>query len=317
MRISSLAKLIGGELLNHTITEQIEGFCFNSSKATRQNAYFALHGDLLDMRAAVQNGAYCIITDLDITPFDNEIAFIKVVDLRLSIYRLARYYATQKELRFASINVLDFDILKHISGDFTLLSGDFGEIFRVIEKSPRHGLIFSNDFALLEKISFEPLNIAPKKADIIKQNSLFFSDFEFNAARYSLQFPRFFIDELCGVLGFLQEQGVSFKLKDFKDFAHFRALFVDFQNTPTSFGASQKAFICESDEHIFSTFCASLKGKMALCAPLHRGLKCADISFASLGELKKLRNFTYALVLCEYDELYGALNTKEQGEFLF
>lgn len=83
-------------MLNEPLIKQIDGFSFISSKVARQNAYFDIYGDLASIHQAAQNGAYCIISELDIIPFDNEIAFIKVDDLRLSIYRLMRYFATQK-----------------------------------------------------------------------------------------------------------------------------------------------------------------------------------------------------------------------------
>lgn len=319
MRIASLAKLIDAKMLNEPLIGQIDGFCFQSQKVTRQNAYFDFYGDLKDIYQAAQNGAYCIISELDLSPFDNEIAFIKTSDLRLSIYRLMRYFATQKELRFSKITDLQMDILKHINADFSVLNTDFIENFYKIQNANFKGLFFSSEQNLLEKISFNTLKINPKKANIIKQNSLFFSDFTFNGERISLQYPNVFLDDLCEILGFLSEQNIAFKLKDFKDFTHFRAIFVNSQNQIAPFGASARAFICENNESVFKRICAKLKGQMLFCVPQNfkKQENAEYFSFSRLDDLKNLRNFTYALVLCDYDELFEILSKQYQNELLF
>lgn len=319
MRISSLAKLIDAKILNEPLIGQIEGFCFQSQKVMRQNAYFDFYGDLKNIYQAVQNGAYCIISELDLKPFDNEIAFIKTSDLRLSIYRLMRYFATQKELRFSKITDLQMDILKHINANFSVLYTDFIENFYKIQNANFKDLFFSNEQNLLEKISFTTLKISPKKANMIKQNSLFFSDFTFNGERISLQYPNVFLDDLCEILGFLNEENIAFKLKDFKDFTHFRAIFVDSQNQIAPFGASARAFICENNESIFNKLCAKLKGQMLFCVPpnFKKQENTEYFSFLRLNDLKNLRDFTYALVLCNYDELFEILSSQHQNELLF
>ncbi len=319
MRIASLAKLIGAKMLNEPLIKQIDGFSFISSKVARQNAYFDIYGDLASIHQATQNGAYCIISELDIIPFDNEIAFIKVDDLRLSIYRLMRYFATQKELKFAQISNLQLNILKHINADFSVLCADLIQNFNQIQNASAKSLFFTTELNLLEKITFCPLKIAPQNAKIIKQNSLFFSDFIFNNERFSLQFPNVFVNELCEILGVLTEQNIAFRLKDFKDFTHFKALFVSTQNQPAPFGASARAFICENDKSVFKWLCAKLKNQMLFCVPpnFKKHENTDYFSFSSLDDLKNLRNFTYALVLCDYDELFKILSTRHQNELLF
>lgn len=273
---------------------------------------------------AVAAGAYAVIYEGDFEIFDFEVAFLRADNLNLALWRLARYFMTERGHSAALASPVQIAILRHLflPKNAVILEREpdhaFMQIFRASEEG---ACFFSDDFSSLQKLSFEPVALGVRGVSNLNESSLFFCDLDMGGARYAnLQFPPFFADELCGVCEFFASRGLDFRVRDLRDFPHFRAIFVNRFSRPVAFGTSERAFICESDPALFEREAAYLRGKNAkvkICAPKSLNLNFADVQFANPAELAKLNGFTYALALCDWNELFGSLSQERVEPSLF
>ncbi len=292
MKIQNLAGIISAKLINNPQISQISGFCFEAGKMKRGECFFARSE--LEAKLAAKNGAYAIVGD--ILPFDDEIAFLRVNDMDAAILRLIRYFITANNLLVLNLNASQCAVLSLFCGDFTLCKSKLENILKHAMSAKSKVLAIKE---APKNLSFECYNLTEVKSVKSSSLSLFYSDFAYKGIRYSLALPSVFVGEFCALLAFFYDKNIEFYLKDFKDFEAFKPLFVGIKNQVVA--SSNRAFICIKDAQIFE-FCAS-----RLNAP----------AFSDLSEPKSLNFEKFALVNCDYKELYKQLEEQKIEESLF
>lgn len=305
MKIQNLAGIIGSKVLNEPLISSIEGFCFEAHKAKRGECFFATNE--LEATLAVKNGAYAIIGD--IKPFDDEVAFLYSDDLELSYARLLRFFTSHNGVSLVLLNQLQMALFSCISADVILLNKDKKANLEALICASSGSIAFLADSKSARLSSFECETLG---CDFTPKNlcaSLFYSDFLLEGTKYSLGLSEIFLADFIGILSFLRQKNIDFKLKDFQGF---KPLFVGADNNPSHFGA--RAFICVNDIFVWDITLNRLKNLHSF-AP--KGIK-ASRNFANLSELKSLSFDRYALVFCQYQELFDCLNeSKEKQNELF
>lgn len=307
MKIQNLAGIIGSKLLNEPLISSIEGFCFEAHKAKRGECFFATNE--LEARLAVRQGAYAIVGD--ITPFDDEVAFLYSDDLDLAYSKLLRFFISHNNILLVLANRLQMALFSCISADVILLNKD--------KKANLEALICASSGSIAFLADSKSARLSSFKSEVLGRDlsiknlcaSLFYSDFIFDGAKYSLGLSEIFLADFAGILSFLRQKNIDFKLKDFHSF---RPLFVGANNKPT---ASSRAFICINDKEIWEFAKNALKDLPAF-APKELNAGVNGVNFADLSELKSLSFDRYALVFCQYQELFDCLNeSKEKQDELF
>ncbi|HEG5083145.1 TPA: hypothetical protein SEV89_000395 [Campylobacter fetus] len=324
MRIENLTRLVDGELQNNPKISMVSGFCLEADDVKNGFAFIALNATRDDAILAIQNGAYALITDLNLEIYDDEIAIIKVDNLASSVLRLARFIATQKELKFFHLNVVQNAIFSCLSlpKKISLISSNLNEILTKIINAAHNDIFLSKDEILLNRI-FEKTAIKDSQNfSLIHSHSIFYTSIMFLDTYYeNLNFPSIFASDLAKVMQFFYDYNLNFNIKDFREFNHFRAIFVDRFLNIKPFGASYRAFICENNEELFITEAKFLKSKFEntfICTPInHRLRDMADLCFESLNDLKMMSDFKYALVFSDFHELESSLNETKTERTLF
>lgn len=327
MLIQDLTRLLRGEALNRPIVSQIYGFAFEPKHVKQGSAYIAESLNHDELAQAIKNGAYAIISNDKVDIIDPEIAYIKVDDLRTSLFRLMRYEASIKNLKFFYVNPIQMAILSrlNLSKNAILINQSISELFDKIMRSNTSEYFFSSCSKTLERVSpFYDQVFCDTKAKPINPSSIFFSNVICDDIFYqNLNIPRVFLPTFCGLLQFLRQNEISFRVGEIKNLGHFEPVFIDKNFYPTSFGSTFRAFITESDEELFRIETAFLQKNfdsddVLFCLPKNLDIVIENaIYFENLNELKEIKKFRYALVFCDKNELLNTLSQVKEPKGLF
>ena len=329
MRIENLTTLLNGELKNSPKISMINGFCLDPNLVKVGMAYFALNATIEDALLAIKSGAYAIITDLSLNSKDDEIAIIKVDSVVMAMIRLMRFLSAQKELNFIHLTKLQSSILEclYLPRSLCLLSCDLNQAFMQIIEADNNAYIMSIDETMIDKLSFSysSLNddsLSDLHYNLIDNGSLFYTTILFKDSYYNeLKFPNIFIKDLVNIMSFFDRCGVGFRINNFDEFSHFRAIFVDRFFNIQEFGQSHRAIICERDEELFRFEASSLRANfddVMICVKADSSVAfMADFIYKDISEIKKLGEFRYALILENFESLEAILTQDIKEPTLF
>ncbi|MBE3605724.1 ferrochelatase [Campylobacter sp. RM13119] len=327
MTIENLVRLINGQTLNKPSVSSVLGFAFEAKNVKRGFAFMAVDADQKEIELAVKHGAYAVISDEEITPSDTEIAYIKVDNFQTALIRLMRFEATHKNLKFCSVNAVQMAILEHSSlgKNAAIIPKNLTELFYKIMSSKNGDIFFGDEIRILQRIT--PLYDTvwtDIKAQALNPSSIFFTTMICDDVYYqNLNIPRVFIGALCGLLHYLKQNNISFKLNDTRSLGHFEPIFIDKNFHQAPFGSSFRAIIIENDEELFAIEALYLKknfdpSEVVICLPKDSLLQVDNaVRFENLYEIKELKNFRYMLVLSQKSEILNLLSESEIQDSLF
>lgn len=326
MNIVNLTRLIGGELLTNPQISSVESFTFSVKNVVNKSAFIALDADADDVAKAVEKGAYAIIFDSEFEIINQEIAYIKVINLNYAMFRLMRFYVSLNRHKFVFLNEVQRSIFAclHLDGNIFLMPNGLKELFSVCLSAKENAMFLGFDKGMMDKISPDCGLIHPSQdACAIYNGSIFYSSFVCNEIYYqNINFPRIFLNEICGVMDFLNKLSVNFKLGDFKNFGHFEPIFVDKFFNITQYGGSYRAFIIEQNKELFLRAAKFLQENFTqgirICIPQNADFSVQDaIIYDSEVELKNIGDFHYALVFGVKEKIIDMLNKKPKLNSIF
>lgn len=327
MRVTNLCDLLNADLLNKPKISSINGFCFDLKDCKNECVFISTNKNDDEVQKAIQSGAYAIISQHDITVKNDEIAILKVSNIKTALTRLIRFTACYKKLKFSLLNTIQYATICKISLDkkAKILNSDFKKRFLDIMNANDGDIFFSDDEKLLQKTTaFYDFVFSDDNVQNVSENSLFYLSFICDDVYYqNIIYPKIFLKALCGLIKYLNKFKIAFKMpKDLGIEGHFDPIFVDKFYNIKSFGDSYRAFIVENDLALFEIEANFLRSKfgsdIVVCAShnLQTDIKI-DFRFTSLSALQNLYNFRYALVFCEKNDLLDSLNQKETQKTLF
>ena len=327
INIINLARLSGGELINEPSVSVVEGFAYKSEGVKSKFAFIDINGDESEIQKAIELGAYAIIFSGDCEIKNSEIALIRVANLNQALTRLIVFFANSKNHKFVRTNLIQNEILKRFVLPKSVLFApqNLHEFLVILTGSEDEKIFFCNDGEILEKFGSKLLKITPNSDyEMLFLGSIFFSNFIFDEVYYqNLPLPRIFIDEFCGIVEFLKEQNINYKIGDLRNLEHFEPVFVDRFFRICKFGESYRAFICESDETLFvkaaSFLTKEFSQNIVISLPWSKEIKGidADFRYNRLENLKNIKDFHYALVNCDKNSLLEMLNSHKIQNSLF
>ena len=263
MQISSILDIVDGSLLNSPSISFIYSIKTNSHKVKEGDLFIAKNTNEIEL--AIKNGAFAIIIDTNVPIIDNEIAWIKVKNIDLSIIKLIRFKLAIRNIEAFYCNKTIFDLLKIYSTNFTknikLIPNKLENIFKYIDEIEDNDILISYDKNNLDSIY--PKNIDFN--DIVKLNtidnliehSLFETSFSYENIYFSrLKISSLYIEDFLKVFNFLQQ---NLDLSKLKLFYNFKPLFLDRNLTLVEFGKSDKFIICQNNKDLYKDEIAYMK----------------------------------------------------------
>lgn len=313
MNIINLMRLVDGQIGSTPLISGVDGFASSMHEITQRSAFIKEHITQDEADEACQRGAYAIITGSNLELKNSEIAYIKVSNFNLSLFRLALYFANLKQCEFYHISNLEREIFHSITKSVKFVPTLANEFYIDIVKAGEKEIFITDDISLINKFSTKKIE---KNSDfnLLFKGSLFFSSFIFNSIYYqNLQFPRIFLDELCSIISFLDEKKLKYRVPNFINLSHFYPIFVNNLFKIYPFGMSDRAIIAEENREIFLRSAKFLKdefsSKIVVCAGF--GAPEVDFVFENLDQIREIKDFHYILLNSNKDELIYTLSQKK------
>ncbi len=255
MQISSILDIIDGELLNSPSISFIYSIKTNAKKVKEGDLFIAK--DLNSVEIAVKNGAFAIISEINFPIIDNEIAWIKVKDIEISIIKLVRYKLSILNLDAYFCDKVAFQLLKlyaiNFSKNIKLIPNKLESIFKNIEEIENQNIIISSNQDILNKIYPNNRNFNHISTNLVIENliehSLFETSFSYRGVYFSkLKISSLYLAQFLRVYNFLDG---NLDLGKLKLFYNLKPLFIDRNLNLIEFGKSDKFIICQDIKSLY------------------------------------------------------------------
>lgn len=255
MKIESLVRITGGVLLNTPSVTSIVDIQIESKKVKSGSLFIDTNNSNEEIKEAVLNGAYSILTSSISKIIDEEIAWICVEDLNLAMIKLARFYATDKNFKFIPLCTTQYHLAKsiHLKEKASTLFSEPKFALMQIVNSKNDKMFFVLDNLFVDKI--DPTIKRPLKRlepNRLIERGLFFSTFVFDDIYIKdLRLSSLFVPSLCALIKYFKDEKIEFEIENFLNFKHFHAIFVNDKLEKKEFGGSTKAVIIENNLELF------------------------------------------------------------------
>ena len=255
MQISSILDIVDGSLLNSPSISFIYSIKTNALKVKEGDLFIAKNINEIDL--AIRNGAFAIIFDTNVPIIDNEIAWIKVKNIDISIIKLIRFKLAIKNIEAFYCNKIIYDLLKiystHFSKNVRLVPNKLENTFRFIDEIEDNDILISCNKNILDNIypknkDFDHINKL-NEIDNLIEHSLFETSFSYENVYFSrLKISSLYITDFLKVFNFFKQ---NLDLTKLKSFYNFKPLFLDRNLNLVEFGKSDKFIICQNNEDLY------------------------------------------------------------------
>ena len=255
MQISSILDIVDGSLLNSPSISFIYSIKTNALKVKEGDLFIAKNINEIDL--AIRNGAFAIIFDTNVPIIDNEIAWIKVKNIDISIIKLIRFKLAIKNIEAFYCNKIIYDLLKiystHFSKNIRLVPNKLENTFRFIDEIEDNDILISCNKNILDNIypknkDFDHINKL-NEIDNLIEHSLFETSFSYENVYFSrLKISSLYIRDFLKVFNFFKQ---NLDLTKLKSFYNFKPLFLDRNLNLVEFGKSDKFIICQNNEDLY------------------------------------------------------------------
>jgi ferrochelatase len=233
MRIDTIIELLDGELRNRGFISEIIGFADKLNQVTRE--FLFISNDENEIKEAIQNGAYAILSSENVKIIDNEIAWIRVENIEESLLKLLKYKLLNKTL-FVT-DKITFSIIKSFNKDKKIA---FLDEMKVKYLNGDYIYLTSNE--TIKKLSATKIELENRVMVELVDATLLVSQIKFKNQYYSIRFPAVYKDELEKALYFLEQQNLEYLIKDI-ELERFYAQFINSRFEKVKFGKTDKVVI--------------------------------------------------------------------------
>ena len=332
MQISSILDIVDGSLLNSPSISFIYSIKTNALKVKEGDLFIAKNINEIDL--AIRNGAFAIIFDTNVPIIDNEIAWIKVKNIDISIIKLIRFKLAIKNIEAFYCNKIIYDLLKiystHFLKNVRLVPNKLENTFRFIDEIEDNDILISCNKNILDNIypknkDFDHINKL-NGIDNLIEHSLFETSFSYENVYFSrLKISSLYITDFLKVFNFFKQ---NLDLTKLKSFYNFKPLFLDRNLNLVEFGKSDKFIICQNNEDLYENEISYMKKQYKYAKNIF--ITSSYIDYLSKDEqilmtdieqlkpiLRKLKfNGIYVLGF-NYNEVYEYLIKSENIQTLF
>ncbi len=245
MQIETLVNLTEGTLTNTPHIVAVESATVYPSKVEQGDLFFGETQESIDK--AVENGAYAVVyADDTIVKKDEEIAWIRVDDVREAALRLLRYVATQKEVRFRIAEAHELSFVKMLASDkrnFAILPNDWHKAFEMILHSSVP-LFIGEDATLLRTVSPDAERLKEEAKGYIIADTLFRTTFKALGYVYQeRELTPIHFEYLMRALAFMEKESIPYSMDRLRYTKHFVPVFIDGNLNTMRMGQSDKVAV--------------------------------------------------------------------------
>ena len=332
MQISSILDIVDGSLLNSPSISFIYSIKTNALKVKEGDLFIAKNINEIDL--AIRNGAFAIIFDTNVPIIDNEIAWIKVKNIDISIIKLIRFKLAIKNIEAFYCNKIIYDLLKiystHFSKNIRLVPNKLENTFRFIDEIEDNDILISCNKNILDNIypknkDFDHINKLNETDNLI-EHSLFETSFSYENVYFSrLKISSLYITDFLKVFNFFKQ---NLDLTKLKSFYNFKPLFLDRNLNLVEFGKSDKFIICQNNEDLYENEISYMKKQYKYAKNIF--ITSSYIDYLSKDEqilmtdieqlkpiLRKLKFNGIYILGFNYNEVYEYLIKSENIQTLF
>ena len=229
MKIEDILNLTEGVLTNTPKVQAIESATVYPSKVDHGDLFFSSSQE--DIDKAVENGAYAIVYDIDtLVKTDDEIAWIKVSNIKLAAYKLIRYVVIKKEASFYLLSEHELTFLKMIlthKTNISFISNDWHKAFEQILNSD-DSLFVGTDKELMQLIKPDTKKLNREVEGYPVSDTLFRTTFKVGAFVYQeKELIPFHLEYLLRAVDFCEQQDLPYSIDKIKYTKHFMPIFID------------------------------------------------------------------------------------------
>ena len=332
MKISSILDIVDGSLLNSPSISFIYSIKTNVEKIKEGDLFIAKNNE--EIVQAVKNGAFGIILEENHPIIDNEIAWIKVDNIDISIIKLIRFNLAVKNLKAYYCEKPTYDLLKiysnYLDNNIKLIPTKLENLLKFVEDIENNNIIISSNKDIINKIypnnyNFEELNNIEHVNNLI-EHSLFETTFSYKDLYFSrLKISSLYISNFISVSIFINKEIDFLKLKSF---FNIKPIFLDRNLNIVEFGKSDKFIICQKDLELVRKEINYIKNKYKYAKTLFVTKTSLNflnedeqIMIENLEELKpilrKLKFNGVYIIGFDYKETFDYLIKLEESQALF
>ncbi|TLP35825.1 peptidoglycan synthetase [Arcobacter arenosus] len=327
MQITSILDIVDGRLLNHPSISFIYSIKTNPKKVKEGDLFIVKDDE--DIPKAIENGAFAIIVDKEVSISDNEIAWIFVESMNDAIVKLVRYLLSNKRLNAFYCNNVSYDLFKillktTVHTNIKIVPKELSKFFKLIDEIEENDTIISSDKNILDNIYPVNFNFNTKDYEIknLIEHSIFETSFSFQERYFSkIKISSLYITEFLDVYSYL---GFDADLNKLRKFHNLKPIFVDKLINHTDYGRSDKFLIAQNNDELILREVKYLEKKYNYAKVIYLTTNEIDdnrdidyIFINSLCDLKEfLKKNTFNAVYfigVSYDELYEQVS-KEANE---
>ena len=332
MQISSILDIVDGSLLNSPSISFIYSIKTNALKVKEGDLFIAKNINEIDL--AIRNGAFAIIFDTNVPIIDNEIAWIKVKNIDISIIKLVRFKLAIKNIEAFYCNKIIYDLLKiystHFLKNVRLVPNKLENTFRFIDEIEDNDILISCNKNILDNIypknkDFDHINKL-NEIDNLIEHSLFETSFSYENVYFSrLKISSLYITDFLKVFNFFKQ---NLDLTKLKSFYNFKPLFLDRNLNLVEFGKSDKFIICQNNEDLYENEISYMKKQYKYAKNIF--ITSSYVNYLSKDEqilmtdieqlkpiLRKLKFNGIYILGFNYNEVYEYLIKSENIQTLF
>ncbi|HIQ46377.1 MAG TPA: hypothetical protein EYH57_02020 [Sulfurovum sp.] len=245
MKIEDIINLTEGVLTNTPSVQAIESATVYQSKVEHGDLFFSSNQEEIDQ--AIANGAYAIIYDDEtIVKHDDEIAWIKVSDIKLAAFKLIRYVILKKEVKFYLLLEHELTFLKLIikhKGNISFVANDWRKSFEQILNSDGTLFVGTNK-ELMQLIQPDIEKINREVDGYLVSDTLFKSTFKVDGFLYQeKELIPFHLEYLLRAVDFCNVHDMPYTMDRIKYTKHFLPVFIDTKLRSTQASKSDQVVI--------------------------------------------------------------------------
>ena len=250
MRLVHVLALTNASLINDPFVSNFTNIAFEAKDVKRGDLFIAF--DETAIKDAIFNGAYGIIFDKPTQISDNEIAWIKVKDIKESLKKLLRFKLIENNIISYSCDEITLQLALQIVSEskFLVVDGDLKSIAQTLWNIEEETItLFSS--TLSDKDIFTDIKTveqSQRKYIQIREKTLFETSFIYDEKYYEREcIPPLFIEKLNNLINLYKIYNVEFRLKRFSPLENFEAIFINKKFEIKDFGSTERVLIFEKN----------------------------------------------------------------------
>ncbi len=315
MKIENFVRIIDGRLHTEPPVDAFATIQFELSRLMSGDLFIDTQASRQTLHAAIDKGAYALVSTLPYVNEDTECAWIEVDSIETTLVRLLRYLINEKHLRLFLFSPIQASLFEHLHTPKQLkrLKGDLVFIAKAILQAKEDDAFYLSDDLLASKIAPDVLRVPTALSSLmpIRSKGIFLSSFEYRERYFNEQkIPEHYVEECLSLLFFCDENSLAYALEQLTFCDHFYPQFITSSLMKKEFGMSDRALIFEPDVSLLPKHLAYLAHRVdpsttVLCLPETTDFMpptdtFKTLRFAAYAELKEAFTrirFSYALIL--------------------